>query len=535
MTEATSSQDSVSTIRRSTALFFSGTMLSRVSGMFRDIALAYSFGTHEALAAFFVGYRFSQLFRRLLGEGALQSAFIPIFEEIKAKSAVNGCRFFRDLSLLWTGLVSVICMLCMGGLWFSLSFCSQGAKEIVALSIIMIPSLLPTCLFGLNSSFLQSQKQYFVSAVAPVFFNIVLIFSALILRSASAVEAMPLLSLGIVLACAMQYAATCVPVFKQCSRVLGRGLLRGFSLFSKDIWRLWKPLSFGLIGIGASQINSAVDTLFARAAESQGPALLWFAIRFQLLPLSLFGIALSSALLPPLTRAVQAQETKKFLSFVEFAIRQVIALLLPCMALFFVLGFAMINCVYGHGSFRADSVLATTACLHGYALALVPMGLITILAPAFYAQKKYTIPIQGALLSLVLNIVLNAIMVFGLGWGAVSVTIATSISAWINALYLYRNLSSSFGPLITRSGYWQIFRISLALLITTFCVWQILSFLSLSPPLFNWWAPSHIPIFFLNQLAHLLYPMVVFAICLFLSARIVRADDLFSLLRSFRR
>ncbi len=534
MTETSSSRDSLSTIGQSTFFFFSGTMLSRISGMFRDISLAYAFGAHGALAALFVGFRFAHLFRRLLGEGTLQSAFIPLFEEVKSKNFANGCRFFRDLFLLWTVLVSTICLVVMGLLWLSLPFCTPEIKEIITLSLIMVPVLLPTSLFGLNSCFLQSQKEYFISAVSPLFFNLTLVFSVFILRSLPAGEAMPLLSVSIVFAATVQYFVTFVPVFRYCFQELRGQLFRGISFFSREIRRFWKPLFLGVIGISASQINSAIDSLFARAAEIEGPAHLWFAIRFQHLPLALFGVALSNAILPPLTRAIQAGENATFLSFVDYALRQVFALLLPCMMVLFLLGISMINCIYGHGNFDSSAIFATTQCLHGYSLALLPTGVIIVLAPIFYAQKNYTIPVRGAYLSLVLNTVLNAIMVFGFGWGAVSVTIATSISAWINAVYLYWNARLSFGPLITKVGYEQIFRVAVVVLAATAFVWMVLSLFFSLPPIFHYAPVTPIPTLFLDKLSHLVYPMAAFALAVLLFAKIMRADDVFSLIKSFR-
>jgi len=502
--------------------------------MFRDIFLAYVFGAHGSLAALFVGFRFAYLFRRLLGEGTLQSAFIPLFEEVKAQDFAKGCRFFRDLSLLWTVLISAICLLTMSFLWFSLPFCTPELKEIITLALIMVPVLLPISLFGLNSCFLQSQKEYFISAVSPVFFNLTLLISVFFLRSTPAREAMPLVSAAIVFAATVQCAVTFVPVFRHCFQTLRGQLFRGVSFFSQEIRRFWKPLFLGILGISASQINSAVDTLFARAAETEGPAYLWFAFRFQHLPFALFGIAISSATLPPLTRAIQAGETAKFLSFVEYAIRQVCALLLPCMALLFLLGMAMINCVYGYGNFDALAVFATTKCLYGYTLSLLPMGIIVVLAPIFYAQKEYTIPVRGAYLSLFLNVFLNAIMVFGFGWGAVSVTIATSISAWINAFYLYWNARAFFGSLITKDGYEQIVRVCLVVLAASAFVWMILSLFFSLPPLFHYSAIPSLPTLFLDKLSHLVYPMTAFGLSVLLFAKIMKADDFFSLIRSFR-
>jgi putative peptidoglycan lipid II flippase len=174
--------DSVGSIRHSSVRFFSGTVLSRISGMLRDIVLAFCFGTNEALAAFFVAFRLAHLARRLFGEGALQSAFIPLFEEIRKEDHVQGCRFFRDLSVLWAILLTVLCGLCATTLFMWRLFLSPegGAAEILMLTTIMLPTLIPTCLFGLNISFLQCQKQYFTAAVAPVFFNVVFMGAAIL-------------------------------------------------------------------------------------------------------------------------------------------------------------------------------------------------------------------------------------------------------------------------------------------------------------------------------------------------------------------
>ena len=92
-------------------------MLSRVSGMFRDVALAFFFGTNEALAALFIAFRFTHLARRLFGEGALQQAFIPLFEEVRKENNEKGCSFFRDLSLLWTAGLSLLALFIMGALY----------------------------------------------------------------------------------------------------------------------------------------------------------------------------------------------------------------------------------------------------------------------------------------------------------------------------------------------------------------------------------------------------------------------------------
>ena len=524
------SSDSVQSIRRSTAIFFSGTMLSRLSGMFREMALAFCFGTNEALAALFVAFRFANLARRLFGEGALQSAFVPLFEQVRKESMEHGCRFFRDLSALWLCLLSLISILGMAGLlmWLQLLPPAHGTAEILQLMAIMVPSIIPTCLFGLNISFLQCQGQYFVASVAPIFFNLVIIISAFALCQYNPQNSMPLLSVAIVLGCAAQWLVSYLPVLRKCKEVLHDQLYTHIRLFSPDIKKLWHPLTLGLLGIGASQINNAIDAIFARAADPEGPALLWFASRLQQLPLALFGIALSSALLPPLARAIKRGEKEKYQGFVEHGLREVIALLFPCTGVLLVLGMAMINCIYGHGAFHSSSIIATTSCLQGYALALVPMGLIIIIAPAFYAKDNYTIPMKGACLSLLSNAVLNTILVFVFGWGAMSISIATSISSWMNAIYLFVKLRAEFGPLISREGIHSCWRSICASVAASLLVFAIIALWTFPPVFFRAWlsAGTYIPHTLLEQVLHLVAPFGLFVASLVFFAWVFKARDM---------
>ena len=530
----TLTSDSLHSIRRSSVRFFSGTMLSRITGMLRDIILAFCFGTHEALAAFFVAFRLAHLARRLFGEGALQSAFIPLFEEIRTDCLERGCRFFRDLSILWTILLIALCGLGAGVLttWKHFLVPDGGTAEILTLTILMLPTLIPTCLFGLNISFLQCQKEYFIAGVAPVFFNIVIIGTTLLLSGHTPRDIMPFLSIGVVVACSAQWAASFLPVLRQCRATLGRQFFSGIALRSPEIKRLWHPLALGLLGIGASQINNAIDALFARAADPEGPAQLWFSIRFQQLPIALFGVAIANAILPPLSRSFQAGDTAKYRQFLEYGLRNILALLAPCTGLLIVCGMAMINCIYGHGDFQAHSVITTAGCLQGYALALIPMGLILVLAPAFYARGNYTTPMRAACLSLVLNAILNTILVFGFGWGAISVTVATSLSAWINASYLFFTLRREAGPLLSREGIVRCVRTCAVKAVTSAFVYATIALWFIPPAFFRLLEPEEasLPRELIQQGIHLAVPLGLFGMCLFLLAKICKASDILSFL-----
>lgn len=484
-----SKSDSTHTIFASARYFFSGTALSRVTGLLRDIAMAAVFGTGETIAAFMVAFRFSHTPRRLFGEGALQSAFAPHFEELRHENSERSYRFFYDLLASWALMLMLLVLVTMGVLWGCVSWLdvSEENRSILNQTFLMMPSLLFICLYGLNTSLLQCEGGYFISSVAPVAFNCVWMGAVLWIGflGFSSIAAMSWLSFAIIIACCCQWLVTVPQVWGILSKQLIKYPKKPVQFFSPDVRRMMKPLFLGITGVAAVQINSAVDAIFARYADPSGPAYLWYAIRLQQLPLALFGIALSGALLPPLSRAIKASDFKQARDFLEFSMSRSVALMLPMTCALFVMGDACINAAYGRGGFNALSILGTTQCLWGYAVGLIPMTLILVMAPAFYAQGNYRIPTWGSLFSVVLNILLNAFFVLEKGYGAASVAYATSISAWCNFLFLsYFLLKNNSIFYLTKSFYKGILKTIAMTLGMTFLAFGIGSVL------FNdraWW------------------------------------------------
>ncbi len=528
-------KDSITSIKRSALRFLSGTALSRVTGLLRDMVLAYAFGTNEAIAALFVAFRLSHVCRRLFGEGALQSAFIPVFEELRTEAPDRAFRFFRDLSVLLTLFLTGFVALTMIGLGLSYSLVgwNPGNEEIVTLMIILMPSLIPICLFGINSALLQCQKHYFTAGIAPAFFNIIIAIGAYFLSGQRPSDAMPYLAVSIVLACAMQWFVSFLPVIKHIKAHLGFNIFASLHLFSKDIKRLGRPLALGLLGVGASQINNAVDALFARHADPEGPAQLWYGLRLMQLPLALFGIAISGALLPPMSRAIQAGKKEEYLRFLNFALRRVAALLIPCTVALYALGTPIMNMIYGRGDFQAHSIYTSTSCLHGYALGLLPMGLIIVLAPAFYAHKDFRTPTIGAIISLVANLIINTILVFGLHWNAMSVALATSISSWLNVLFLYRYLQTHTGHTFSEDGIRETCKVIGVSITAGFVAYYFQSYFMIPASFFSFGTDyaDMLPTIAPLQIEAFAYPTLIFISFLSLFAWLTSAKDLISLFK----
>jgi putative peptidoglycan lipid II flippase len=213
-------------------------------------------------------------------------------------------------------------------------------------------------------------------------------------------------------------------------------------LFSKDVVKLGYPLFLANMGVAASQVNNAIDPLFALFADSEGPAWLWYAIRIQQLPLALFGIALSSALLPPLSRAIKSGERESFFHFFSFAKRRIASLMIPISAGMCALAPSCINLLFGRGRFDLDSVAGSALCLLGYGVGLFPMAFVLIAAPTLYALGDFKTPARSSMIAMIFSTVLNFFCIFVLGLGAASVAFATSCAAAWNALYLNGRVQS---------------------------------------------------------------------------------------------
>ena len=505
-------KDTIQTIRRSSHRFFSGTVLSRASGMLRDMSMAYAFGTQPSIAAFMVAFRFAHLLRRLFGEGALQSAFIPEFEALRHQSESRAFAFFRSLTVVLTffliALIGLSCGLVAYFLWWG--NIHPDNQEIMFLTLIMLPSLLFICLYGLNASLLQCEKSYFVPSVAPVAFNGIWVVFVLCLKNMPVEQAMPWLSFGVVIACLFQWLITVPKAWKSIGSLTTASFLNLRSAMP-DLLRLGKPLILGILGVGASQINNAVDSLFARYADSEGPAFLWYAIRIQQLPLALFGIAIAGAILPPLSRAIKAGRSGEYHHFLQDGLSQTWLFMLPLTATLFLMGDISVNFLYGRGDFGSESVIQTTYCLWAYGIGLLPSALVLVLAPACYAQSNYKLPALVSFGAMLLNLFLNSLFIMGLGWGSVSVAIATSISAWVNFAILGWNLSSSSAPLFS----WPKIKNIIAMGIATLCaLWGTYAFRIYlqDMPLFS---PTLFSASFMDQLTLLVSEALAFCLILF--------------------
>jgi putative peptidoglycan lipid II flippase len=473
--------DSTKKISQGARRFFTGTLASRITGMIRDVSMASYFGADPHIAAFMVAFRFSHLLRRIFGEGCMQSAFIPHYEELRLENPRTAYQLFLNLnaSILAILLLIIASATAVIGSAIGLGLFSPENQEVASLTLIMLPSLLFICLFGVNMALLQCNHHYFTPGFAPVCFNVIWISAIYFLRNSSPALAMKWLAFSIIIACFLQWLITVPETWRIC-----RPHIKSFTvrIFSSDVIKLFVPVALGILGVAAEQINGAMDSIFARESTLAGPAYLWYSIRLQQLPLALFGIAFSGALLPPLARAMKNGKMQDAIKFLRFGLTSSLTFVVPVSFACLVLGPASINLLYGHGEFNSLDILNSTRCLWGYALGLAPMVIILVIAPAFYSQGRYGTTSIASVSSVVINLSLNTLFIYGLSWPTESVAYATSLSAWWNLCFLIYKVQKNVDPKLMSSIFPHFVKITMASFgALASAIWVDSSVLSKSP------------------------------------------------------
>lgn len=503
-------------ILRSAQRFFSGTMISRITGLLRDITMAFAFGTHPSVAALMIAYRFAHLFRRLLGEGALHTAFIPHFEKLHQQNPSQAIQFFllvrRWLLLLLFLLIITGSIVGLGLL--QLTSLSPNNQEILTFTLLLLPSLLFICLFGLHSALLHTQNTFFTTGAAPVAFNLIWILFAWNLHTTPPSEAMLWMCLGIVLACLGQWLITLPQSRRFLSNNNSPSSLTQW--FSPELYKLLSPLFFSILGIAALQVNSAIDPLFARYAHIQGPAWLWYSFRLTQLPLALFSIAFANALLPSLSRFALEKKLSHFRQTLWNALLLTALLLLPITFFLLSLGGNIIQLLFGHGNFDTLSTHEAYRCLSGYAIGLLPSGLILLLSPACYARKDYRTPFKASIFSMLINLILNTFFILFLKLGPSSVAFSTSFSALLQCITLLFFLKKVLFPyplkkLLQPIGFILLSSLT-AMLTSTTLQKTLLGGIPFSSLTSN--IPFLYPETFLKQWIAFIYPAIAFGVCL---------------------
>lgn len=247
------------------------------------------------------------------------------------------------------------------------------------------------------------------------------------------------LSKWVVFGLMSQWLLTLFPMIKKISQNFWKGAL---SLkISSEVRSLAQSFTLGAIGIGAAQVNSFLDVLFARYVDVRGPAYLWYSIRIEQLAFALLGLACITPILPKLSRVIKGNQADLIPPLLSGSCRRIMTFMIPSTFAIMALGNASITVLYGGGHLSEVGIANTSLCLIAYSLGLIPTTLVVLFSAIFYANNDFKTPLNIALLTIFINVFLNLIFVFVFHFKTASVALSTSLSSWINFWILYKKIS----------------------------------------------------------------------------------------------
>jgi len=448
-------------ITKAATVIGTGTLLSRILGFFRDMAIANFFGTGMAADAFFVAFRIPNLWRRLVGEGSLTISFIPVYTEYLTQRSEEETRKVTHAAFTIAGVVLLI--LTVLGILFSpilIKIVAPGFIQIpekfeltVTLNKIIFPYLFFMGLFALCMGILNSYRHFFAPAVAPIFLNISIIVSVFLFYHTFKVPVMTL-ALGVLAGGVIQFLFQIPFLWKR-----GITFRFNFNFRNPAIKRIGFLMVPGLIGTGLYQMNTFIDMMFASFLPSGSVSYLFFADRLIEFPLGIFAIAVGMASLPSLSGLASQGKIEELKETVSFAFRLVSFISVPAMVGLIALKTPIINLLFQRGLFDYSATEKTAFALLFYSVGLWAIAGSRIIAPAFYSLQDTWTPMKIALICLGANLIFRAVLIFPLMHGGLA--LATSLSSTLNLILLLRKLGPKLGGVDKRRNIQSLLRIFL--------------------------------------------------------------------------
>jgi len=450
----------VEDISRGVRSFTAGTAVSRVLGLARESVFAHLFGVGAATDAFNVAFRVPNLLRDLFAETALSAAFVPVLtaEKAKGKEAQNrlASNIFNVLFVV-TGVVSIAGLLLAPYLAKAIAFGFgrvPGKIDLTAqLTAVLFPFLLFVSLGAWAMSYLNTEKSFFVPSVAPALFNVfsilvpVLTYGWYVSRGKEPIFGM---AVGVLIGGLIQFLVQ-VPLLRR------KGFRWSPLLSFRDpefrrVMALFVPVAIGLAG---TRINVLVNTILVTPLAQGSVSWLNYAFRIMHLPLGLFGIAVGTVALPSLSKLVLDNDTAAVRSTLTDSLKMVLFLTVPTSALIAFLAVPITRAIYERGRFTTADTMATAGALVLYTLGIPFMAALRNVAAVFYAYKDAKTPMYASFCSIGLNLVLNATLMWVLGFRAfpLSTTLAAVLNVGVLIALLPRKVGRvEFGPLARYAG-----------------------------------------------------------------------------------
>jgi putative peptidoglycan lipid II flippase len=406
-----------------------GTLVSRVLGFIREMVLAGVLGAGPVADAFYVAFRIPNMLRELFAEGSMSAGFIPVFTEYLHQSRAAAQQLAAAVFTTLLVLLSIVVVL---GIFFSpqiVGWIAPGFSSVpdqahltASLTRIMFPFLLFISLAALAMGIANSLGHFTPGALSSSVFNVVsvlFIFASLPFMTHPAYGVAIGVALGGLAQCLVQ-----LPVLHK----------EGFSFSLHALWpphpgvaKIGRLLLPTLIGLSVVQVNLLVNTWLASTLSSGSVSFLYYGMRLIHFPLGIFAVALSTVLLPTLSRAAAGKDATALHETTNFALRLLFFVIAPAMTGLIFLRMPIVHLVYEHGAFDPAATVGVADAILFYAVGLWAFAGIRIVAPVFYALQDTRTPVRVALMAMGLNIAVSLLLLGPLQHRGLA--LATSLAA----------------------------------------------------------------------------------------------------------
>ncbi len=457
------------------------TLASRITGLVRDLLMASAFGVSGLTDAFNVAFRIPNLLRRLFAEGAFSQAFVPVLARSKAANGEEATRLL--INAVATVLTWVLVLTCVVGViaapllvWMLASGLDERSFDAgVLMTRWMFPYIGCMSLVAFAAGILNTWKHFVVPAATPVLLNVAMITAAWLGApwfARMGIEPIYAMAVGVMAGGLLQLAVQ-VPALKRL------GLLPRIGLTWAHVRAAWADPGVrqvlmlmlpALLGVGVAQLSLLINTQIASHLAAGSVTWVWYADRLMEFPTALLGVALGVVLTPQLAAARAAGDDARYSQMLDWGLRLVLLLALPCAAALLVFATPLIATLFHHGKFSAGDVHASALALSLYGVGLLGLVAVKVLAPGYYASLDIRTPVKIAVAVLVTTQLFNLIFVPLLQHAALTLSIA--LGAMINALWLLIGLirRGSYRP----QGGWAVFGaqvLGATLLMSAFLLW----------------------------------------------------------------
>ena len=458
---------------RTLAKVSSMTMLSRILGFVRDTIIARSFGAGMATDAFFVAFKLPNLLRRIFAEGAFAQAFVPILAEYRETRSHEATKAFIQhvaglLSFVLVIVTAIGILAAPAVIYISApGFEKDPDKFVLSVQLLRItfPYIFLISLSALVGSILNTYHKFVIPAFTPTFLNLSFIVFALWLAP---YFHPPVLALAWAV-----FVGGLIQLVFQLPFLFKLGFLTVPKIKFKDqaVTRVLKQMAPAILGVSVAQISLVINTIFASYLQSGSVSWMYYADRLMELPTGVLGVALGTILLPTLSKHSASNNIADFSALLDWGLRLCMLLTLPAAVGMAVLSFPLIATLFMYRQFNVHDALMTQGALIAYAVGLIGLIIIKVLAPGFYARQNIKTPVKIAIFTLCMTQLMNLLFIWKLQH--VGLALAISLGACLNATLLF--------TLLLRQGLYKpnpgwigfLIRLAVALLVMGGGLWAL--------------------------------------------------------------